>query len=254
MVELHVFPHTVRSVKRREVKVATLGETAAVVSDAPADLQRGHTALTHLAVLRLDLRQVEAPCRPPVFLLLRQQLQSLEVAGRHHRDLPHLVALVLSPRLASGLPGRLSVLFVSREVRGLRGLRGLAAWQGESWVRSGAGGDLTVGVKQCAKDHLGPVLLTLLTPPSPPALPLPPPALSRLFPLPRLDQVFPHLHRPVGVVQLLVEAAGVTDGRTLSVPGSPPQRGLVGPAVEAPGVRAQPEIFLLQRENYISDQ
>ena len=72
MVELHVFPHTVRSVKRREVKVATLGETAAVVSDAPADLQRGHTALTHLAVLRLHLRQVEASRRPAVFLLLRQ--------------------------------------------------------------------------------------------------------------------------------------------------------------------------------------
>ena len=248
MVELHVFPHTVRSVKRREVKVATLGETAAVVSDAPADLQRGHTALADLAVLRLDLRQVEASHRPPVFLLLRQQLQSLEVAGRHHRvaavarDLPHLVALVLRPRLASGLPGRLSVFFVPREVRGLSGL---AAWQGQSWVRSGACGDLTVGVKQCAKDHLGPVLLTLLTPSSPPALPLPPPALSRLFSLPRLHQVFPHLHRPVGVVQLLVEAAGVTDGGTFGVPGSPPQRGLVGPAVEAPGVRSQPEIFLL---------
>ena len=107
-------------------------------------------------------------------------------------------------------------------------------------MRPWAGGDFTVRVKQCAKHLLAPgqPLLTLLSPPSPPALPLPPPSLSRLFSLPRLHQVFPHLHRPVGVVQLLVEAAGVADGGTFSVPGPPPQRGLVGPAVEAAGVRS----------------
>ena len=107
-------------------------------------------------------------------------------------------------------------------------------------------------MKQCAKDS--PNLLTLLTPPTSATLPLPPAALSRLFSLSRLNQVLPHLHRPVGVVQLLVETAGVTDGRTLSVTGPPPQRGLVGAAVEAPGVRSQPQVFLLETDISITKQ
>ena len=121
-----MLPHTVGPVKRREVKVATLVETAAVVSDAPADVQWGHTALPHVALLALhQVLLVEAcPGRPAVFLLLGQELQGLEVTGGD--------GLHLHGRLAAGLPSHLLVLFVPR---GVRGLRGRAAWVGEAKVR-----------------------------------------------------------------------------------------------------------------------
>ena len=171
MVELHVFPHTVGAVQCREVKVATLRETAAVVSDAPADHCWRHTAVAHLGVLALHLGEVEPSCGPPVFLLLRQHLQGLQMTAGHL--LGPLVTPILSSRLASSLPGRLRVFFDPRKVRGV------AAWQGESRLS----GHLTVRVKQCAKDHL----LTLLTSPTSSTLPLSSPPLSRLFSLPRLN-------------------------------------------------------------------
>ena len=161
MVELHMFPHTVGAIQCREVEVATLRETAAVVSDAPADSGGRHTAIAHLVVLALHLGQVEHSCGPPVFLLLRQHPQSLQMTP------------ILSSWLAPILPGRLCVFFDPGEVRGV------AAWQGESRLS----GHLTVRVKQCAKDHL----LTLLTSPTSSALPLSSSPLSRLFSLPRLN-------------------------------------------------------------------
>ena len=159
VVELHVFPHTVGTVQRREVKVATLRETATVVSYSPADLQRRHAADAHVAVLILHLGQAEASCGPPVFFLLSQHLQSLQMTAGHR--LGSLVTLILSSRLASSLTGCLGVQFVPGEVGGV------TAWHGHTRVR----GDLTVRVKQCAKDSLQ--LLTLLTPPTSSTLPLP---------------------------------------------------------------------------------
>ena len=48
-------------------------------------------------------------------------------------------------------------------------------------------------------------------------------------------------------MQLLVEAARVTDGRALGIGRPPPQRGLVGVTVDAAGVRAKAKVFLLQK-------
>ena len=48
-------------------------------------------------------------------------------------------------------------------------------------------------------------------------------------------------------MQLLVEAARVTDGRALRIGGPPPQRSLVGVTVDAAGVRAKAKVFLLNK-------
>ena len=69
----------------------------------------------------------------------------------------------------------------------------------------------------------------------------------RSLPLARLDCVLPHVHGSGGSMQLLVEAARVTDGRALRIGGPPPQRGLVGVTVDAAGVRAKAKVFLLNK-------
>ena len=68
---------------------------------------------------------------------------------------------------------------------------------------------------------------------------------SRSLPLARLNCVLPHVQRPRGAVQLLIEAARVTDGRALVISGPPPERGLVGVTVDTSGVRSKAKVFLL---------
>ena len=228
MVELHVFPHTAGPVQAGELKVSAGGVAAAVVPHPSAHVQGRHAALRHLAVLRLHCGEVVSHTGPLVLVLLHLLLllfQEVEIS----LDRSLLVGLV-SRQGPCGLPGFVRVVF-------------LVSWCGQG-VRA-----FTVRVKQCAKDETR--LSVLLTLRSSHHLPLPPPPLGGLLPLPRLDGVLPHLHRPAGVVQLLVQPAGVTDGGALRVPRAPPQGRLVGLAVEARGVRTQPQVFLLMSENII---
>ena len=67
----------------------------------------------------------------------------------------------------------------------------------------------------------------------------------RSLSLSRLNCVLPHVLRPRGAVQLLIEATRVTDGRPLVISGPPPERGLVGVTVDTSGVRSKAKVFLL---------
>ena len=209
-----MFPHMLQA---REVKVPALDVTAAVVPHPSAHVQRSHAPRGVLPVLRLA--QVEHAGGPLVLVLL------LLLAKAQ-------VSLNARPEGAGGL------VRVGRQAPALLELLVFFVACRQGIIPS------TVRVKQFAKDHLGLEVLLTLRPTR--HLPLPPPPLGRLLPLPRLDGVFPHLHRPVGVVELLVEAAGVTYRRALLVASSPPEGRLVSPAVEALGVRPQSQVFLLQ--------
>ena len=80
-------------------------------------------------------------------------------------------------------------------------------------------------------------------------LPLPP--FPRLFSLPTLHGVLPHVQRSLLAVQLEIQTTGVTHGGPRQVP--PPQAGASCRAVGAPGVRTNYQLPRLEIiRDYIS--